>query len=97
MKPVIFKGFDRALNAPKDWKPSRDGECSALPIKVSEYSGHMAMLSYWKPDADELKALNEGYSVCLGVVGGVHPPVFLMVQRVEEYEIPASLLGQAPA
>lgn len=92
MKPVIFKGYDRALNAPKDWKPSRDGECCALPIKIGEYGGHQAMLSFWKPDADELRALNEGYSVCLGVVGHSHPPVFMMVQKVEEHEIPDNLI-----
>ena len=92
MKPVIFKGYDVALNAPKDWKPSRDGSCSALCIRRTEYGGHPAMLSYWKPDADELRALNEGYSVCLGIVGQGHPPVFMMVQRVEEHEIPDNLI-----
>jgi len=88
MKPVIFKGYDLALNAPKDWKPSRDGECSTLCVRFSEYGGLPSQLSYWKPDAAELKALNEGYSVCLGVVGLTHPPVFMMVQKVEEHELP---------
>lgn len=92
MKPVIFKGYDGALNAPKDWRPSRDGECAALPVKISEYNGQQALLSYWKPSVEELQALNEGSSVCLGVVGYSHPPVFLMVQRVEEHEIPDSLI-----
>ena len=96
MRPVIFKGYEIALNAPRDWKPSRDGECSALPIRFSEYGGHRCMLSYWKPTPEELKALNEGYSLCLGVVGAVHPPVFMMVQRVEEHEIPDNLIPKVP-
>lgn len=92
MKPIIFKGYDVALNAPKDWLPSRDGECSALPVKIAEYSGHPALLSYWKPNASELRALNEGQSVCLGIVGRSHPPVFLMVDKVEGHAIPDGLI-----
>jgi hypothetical protein len=92
MKPIIFKGYDVALNAPINWKPSRDGSCSTLCVKCAEYGGHHTMLSYWKPDADELRALNEGFSVCLGVVAYAHPPVFMMVRRVEEHAMPEILI-----
>jgi hypothetical protein len=45
-----------------------------------------------RPDAAELKALSEGYSVCLSIVGDAHPPVMLFVQKVEEHEIPDNLI-----
>lgn len=93
MKVVIFKGYDIALNAPRDWKPSRDGACAALPVRVTSDGRHDLLQSYWKPDAAELKALNEGYSICLSVVGRVHPPVMMHVQKVEEHELPASLFA----
>ena len=96
MKPVIFKGYDLALNAPKGWTPSRDGECAALCVKVSEYASHPLLLSHWKPGAEELRALNEGAAVMLGVVGRQHPPVLMGVQKVEEHEIPDTLIPKVP-
>lgn len=96
MKPVIFKGYDIALNAPRGWKPSRDGSCSALPVRITTDGTHRLVQSYWKPDAAELKALNEGYSVCLSIVGHAHPPVQLFVQKVEEHEIPDNLIPKVP-
>jgi hypothetical protein len=96
LKPVIFKGYDVALNAPRDWKPSRDGSCSALPVRFTSDGTHAMIQSFWKPDAAELKALNEGYSVCLSIVGHSHPPVMMHVQKVEEHEIPDNLIPRAP-
>ncbi len=96
MKPVIFKGFDLALNAPKGWKPSRDGSCSALPVRITSDGTHPMIQSYWKPDDEELKALNDGFSVCLSVVGTSHPPVMLFVQKVEEEPIPETLIPRTP-
>jgi hypothetical protein len=96
MKPVIFKGFDVALNAPKGWKPTRDGSCAALPVRVTNNGQHDLLQSYWKPDAEELRALNEGHSVCLSVVGLSHPPVWLSVQKIEEHQIPDTLIPRTP-
>lgn len=96
MKPLIFKGYTQALNAPRDWTPSRDGMCSALPVRVTHDGRHQLIQSYWKPDAAELKALNEGYAICLNVIGYTHPPVEMLVQKVEEHEIPDNLIPKVP-
>lgn len=66
------------LGAPKGWD---QGElpCSALPITRTSFEGQPAMLSYWRPDAAELAALNKGGLVVLHVIGGMHPPVALGV------------------
>ena len=64
------------LGAPKGWD---QGElpCSALPITRAQVEGMDAVVSYWKPDADELAILAAGGSVALTVLGVTMPPVML--------------------
>ena len=66
------------LGAPKGWDQSQL-PCSALPITRTDMDGLPAVVSFWKPTADELKALNAGQSVALWIVGGTMPPVSLTV------------------
>lgn len=55
--------------------------CSALAITRVEYAGGVqGILSWWKPTGEELKLLNEGKSVRLGVLGVTHPPVYVGVE-----------------
>ena len=68
------------LGAPKGW--DQDAlPCNALPITRTECDGHPAVVSFWKPTAEELQALNEGRPVALWVVGETMPPVALMVDQ----------------
>lgn len=53
--------------------------CSALPVTRTHFGDLPAVLSYWRPDADELAALNAGCAVRLWVVGATMPPVLLDV------------------
>jgi len=60
-----------------------DKECFSLRVRVErvEFEGGMTtqFVSAWYPTPDELKRLNEGAAVHLGIVGGGHPPVWLAV------------------
>lgn len=66
------------LGAPAGWD---QGElpCSALSITRVTYDGINAVMSYWKPTAEELAMLNAGGSVALSVIGTSMPPVMLEV------------------
>ncbi len=66
------------LGAPKGWD---QGElaCSALPITRAEFGGMPAVVSYWKPTAEELAVLAAGGSIELAILGRTMPPVMLAV------------------
>lgn len=70
------------LGAPAGWD---QGElpCNALPATRTHVGGLPAVLSYWRPDAEELAALNACGAVCLWVVGATMPPVMLDVESLE--------------
>ena len=59
-----------------------DDECHALRVRVErvQFEGGEALqfVSAWHPTPEELKRLNEGAAVYLGVVGH-QPPVWLQV------------------
>lgn len=52
-------------------------ECRDLHIRRED--GHV--WSFWKPNDEELLALNRGGSVALAVMGETHPPLSVMVAR----------------
>ena len=66
------------LGAPKGWDQD-ELPCGALPITRTECDGVPAVVSYWKPAAEELARLNAGEPVALWVVGTTMPPVALTV------------------
>lgn len=74
---IEFEGYNLLLTPPKNMDR---GTCGALPV----YWTNKSFASVWKPDADELKALNEGAHICLTVLGGSHPPVAMHVQKFQE-------------
>lgn len=69
---------NRVLGAPKGWD-QKALECGALPITQTEVDGMPAMVSFWRPDAAELEALQKGALVALWVIGEAHPPVSIGV------------------
>lgn len=75
-----FEG-SRPLGAPANWDQQLDGQCGVLPVvdAIDPQSGFNFMYSVWKPTADELKQLQEGGAIRLGIMGQVHPVVNLAV------------------
>jgi hypothetical protein len=68
------------LVAPSDMQ---DGSCEALPVMYEETPHGVFAVSFWKPTADELKSLNSGSAIALGVraVGRQHPVVWLSTTK----------------
>lgn len=69
MTPTIQPGMNLQLMPPRTMPEGRT--CEPL---MAYREGHR-MVSVWKPDAEELAALNAGGCVALTVLGTDHPPV----------------------
>ena len=69
----------KLINASRTLAQGQD-EYEALDIMDADVAGANCMFSVWEPSADELEALNNGGKIQLGIMGGVHPPVMLLVQ-----------------
>jgi len=75
---MIPRRIDRhthVLGAPKEWDEGTNGKCVRLYVRRIEGD---VWQSAWEPTPDELRALNEGASLILSVVGG-QPAVALEV------------------
>lgn len=59
---------NRVLGAPQGWD-QKELPCGALPITEAQIDGKPVMYSFWRPDAAELAALNQGGMVALCVFG----------------------------
>lgn len=79
MQKIQHRSNNGVLGAPAGWD---QGElpCNALPITRPHVGDLPAVVSYWRPDADELAALNAGGAIRLWVVGATMPPVMLDVE-----------------
>lgn len=78
MQPGKIDGATRALGAPPDWDPTRDGECDTLEIRDVD-STPPRMESAWYPSDEEKRLIMEGKPVVLTVWGLTHPPVSVNV------------------
>lgn len=78
MNKTQHKSNNRVLGAPNGWDQNAV-ECGALPITDCDFEGVPAVASYWRPTAEELKALNDGGLVVLFVLGRTMPPVAIDV------------------
>ena len=67
------------LGAPKGWDQTR-AAVSALPITRTEFEGHPAIISFWRPSAAEIEQLRNGALVALWTIGASTPPVALEVE-----------------
>ena len=77
MKCIEFEGYTVLLSPP----PSMErGSCGALPI----FAHDGQMISVWKPTEEEIEALKNGAHIALTILGEVHPPVRLHVQKYQE-------------
>lgn len=69
----------------------KEEECAALPIRrgeeqVASFWGESVPIvqSFWLPEPEELKALNEGHPVMMTIWGRTHPPLRLEVCATKE-------------
>lgn len=69
----------KLLNATRTLAQGQD-EYNDLDILDADVDGSNCMFSVWEPTAGELEALNNGGKIQLGVMGGIHPPIMLIVQ-----------------
>ncbi|MFC3457241.1 hypothetical protein [Massilia haematophila] len=68
------------LGAPAGWD-QLELPCGALPVTRTQIDGLPAVVSFWRPTAAELAALNAGGSIELSVLGHTMPPVSLGVDH----------------
>lgn len=80
MKPTKFKDQNATLGKPKTMT---DEECSSLDIKRTENGGHPAMESVWELDDAELAMIQKSRRVRIGIVGTMHPPIYMKVEEPE--------------
>lgn len=78
MNAIQHPSNNRVLGAPPGVPIE---ECRALPITDTELNGYPAVASFWRPEPEELAALNAGKAVVLVVAGHTHPPLFVGVER----------------
>jgi hypothetical protein len=78
MNKVQHPSNNHVLGAPAGWNQG-DVPCSALAVTRTKCDGLPVVVSYWRPDAEELAALDAGGCVALSVVGATMPPVMLTV------------------
>lgn len=69
MKPIPTVATNKVLVAPG---------CDDLPVA----QGDGFLSSYWKPNAEELAALNAGLPIKLSFLGTTHPPVAVEVEAL---------------
>lgn len=79
MNKMQHPSNNAVLGAPAGWDQEQL-PCSALPVTRTEWDGVPAVVSFWKPTAEELALLAAGGSVALWIVGQTMPPVSLAVE-----------------
>jgi len=83
MNPTQHPSNNFVLGAPPDWDQTGPVPCRALAATRALYpNGEPVILSYWRPSAADLAALNAGALLELAVAGGAHPPVWIGVEGV---------------
>ncbi len=75
MLKKVIAGWNAAPGAPANWDPARDGECGALPIRVSTHADGTTHFreSAWEPAPEELRGLNAGDQMVLPVIAWQMP------------------------
>ena len=77
MKAVEFEGQNLMLNPPSSMER---GACGALPVmRIDD-----RIISVWRPEPEDIAAINSGAHVLLHIWGKGHPPVALTVQAMKE-------------
>jgi hypothetical protein len=80
MRPIQFKGQTNVLAKPKDMT---DEECNALPVQMTKNGEHPCMESVWELTEEDLAVIKISKCVRLRVIGTMHPPIYMEVERIE--------------
>jgi hypothetical protein len=75
MIPKVIQGATHVLGAPVGWDAESRGPVGRLHVR--KMPG--CVVSAWEPTPEELRQLNNGGVVLLGVAGDAMPPVMLSV------------------
>lgn len=68
------------LGAPAGWSQA-ELPVNALPITRTEVGGKPAVVSFWRPTAEEIADINAGAYVALWVLGSTMPPIAIQVSN----------------
>ncbi len=75
MMPVTFDGWNLELLKPDSMT---DEECTSMPaFKGVDNGGYKFILTVWKPNKEDIEAINAGRPICLKILTDVHPVVSL--------------------
>lgn len=74
MRYIQHPSNNFVLGAPKGWD-QKELPCGALPVTRTRVEDQACMVSFWKPSAEDLAALNRGEFITLWVYGEGHPVV----------------------
>ncbi len=77
MDSVKFSQANRRFLPPDGWNEEVDGPCGDLWA----YQDDNSISSVWKPNAEELAALNDGGAIILTIIQSSQPPVSMRVAR----------------
>lgn len=74
MEPAIHHSNNTVFNPPKG-----DAECQSLSATRATVLGRESVITFWKPNGEELKQLNEGRSVAVILYTPIIPPMWVVV------------------
>lgn len=83
MKPVDFEGSNITFTKPQGWTDEQCGSLRAYTGK-DEATGSPLIRVAFKPEPEELAALNAGQSVMLDILSSGMPPIAVYVHPTEE-------------
>lgn len=79
MLPVNHNTANRVLRAP----PGQEDDVIAIQVRDDMSGVYPTVVSFWKPNAAELAALNVGAVVTCSVMGRTMPPIYIGVENAE--------------
>lgn len=75
MYSVDFPGSNKKFGPPENMT---DEECLTINAQIGiDDQRFPYVMTAWQPNADDVKAINEGRPIYLKILGGGMPPVFL--------------------
>ena len=86
MQPAPHPSATRRIGAPRDWNAEKHGPCATIEVADVVQDGLGYMETIWRPDAEELAALNAGAGIVLGINGFDHPVIYLSVTVPPQHE-----------
>ncbi|HEX8258059.1 MAG TPA: hypothetical protein VF589_10535 [Allosphingosinicella sp.] len=90
MKFAPHPGATRRFGPPADWDPELHGPCGTLEVadivRDTPDGGQLFMESLWRPEPEDLAALNAGAAIVLGIRGCTHPVVYVGVTSAPKHD-----------